>query len=94
MTSDEATAYWLEVVHVARILTLVFEPCHVNYDLLGNLVPHVHTHIVPRYVDDPSPNMPLKPWKPTPSPESVFRDQLVQLRGAAGEGGRAAHRLG
>ena len=85
MTSQEASAYWLEVLHVARIITRVFEPCHLNYDLLGNLVPHVHTHIVPRYVDDPSPNMPLKPWEPAPVAEHAFQDQLDRLRRASNE---------
>jgi diadenosine tetraphosphate (Ap4A) HIT family hydrolase len=32
----------------------------------GNAVPHVHTHIVPRYPDDPAPRRPL--------PDEVFRD--------------------
>lgn len=32
----------------------------------GNAVPHVHTHIVPRYPDDPAPGRPL--------PDEVFRD--------------------
>ncbi len=87
MASEEATAYWLEVLQVARIVTRVFEPCHLNYDLLGNLVPHVHTHIVPRYLDDTSPNMPLKPWEPVLVGESVFEGQLEQLRKATGEAG-------
>ena len=87
MTSEEAAGYWLEVLQVARIVTRVFHPCHLKYDLLGNLVPHVHTHIVPRYVDDTSPNMPLKPWEPAPVPEGVFQDQLKQLREAAREAG-------
>jgi diadenosine tetraphosphate (Ap4A) HIT family hydrolase len=38
MTPGEATGYWLEVLIVARALTAAFEPCHVNYDILGNLV--------------------------------------------------------
>ena len=80
MSAQEATDYWLEVLEVARVLTRVFEPCHLNYDLLGNEVPHVHTHIVPRYLDDASPGTPLKPWAPVPVPDSVFAQQLQLLR--------------
>lgn len=80
----EATAYWLEVLQVARIVSEVFEPCHLNYDLLGNLVPHVHTHIVPRYLDDPSPHTPLKPWEPTPVPDAELQHQAQRLRTARG----------
>jgi diadenosine tetraphosphate (Ap4A) HIT family hydrolase len=82
MEPDEATGYWLEVLRVARSLNVVFEPCHLNYDLLGNLVPHVHTHIVPRYLEDSSPNTPLKPWEPRPVPEHDLREQVARLRTA------------
>jgi diadenosine tetraphosphate (Ap4A) HIT family hydrolase len=80
MEPQEATDYWLEVLEVARGLDTVFAPCQLNYDVLGNLVPHVHTHIVPRYLDDSSPNMPLKPWEPIPVPENELRDRVAQLR--------------
>jgi len=30
-----------------------------NYQLLGNAVPHIHWHIVPRYWGDPAPGRPL-----------------------------------
>jgi len=80
MAEPELFAYWAEVAQVARALTHVFEPCHLNYNLLGNLVPHVHTHIVPRYVDDPCPNTPLSPWVLSPVPEDAFEDQVRRLR--------------
>jgi diadenosine tetraphosphate (Ap4A) HIT family hydrolase len=89
MHAEEAADYWQEVLEVARALDTIFEPCHLNYDLLGNLVPHVHTHIVPRYLDDPSPNMPLKPWEPVPVPEAELRDQVARLRGVFSDGERS-----
>src|SRR2546422_1234265 len=27
----------------------------INYELLGNQLPHIHWHIIPRLADDPSP---------------------------------------
>jgi diadenosine tetraphosphate (Ap4A) HIT family hydrolase len=30
-----------------------FAPDHMNYESLGNVVPHLHVHLVPRYRDDP-----------------------------------------
>jgi hypothetical protein len=36
MEPHEATSYWLEVLTVARAVDRVFEPCHLNYDVLGN----------------------------------------------------------
>ena len=61
----------------------VFEPCHLNYDLLGNLVPHVHAHIVPSYLDDPCPNTPLKPWMLHAVADEDLRYQTDKLRGCS-----------
>jgi len=44
-----------EVSEVARALKLAFEARKVNYALFGNLVPHVHWHVIPRLVTDPAP---------------------------------------
>ena len=80
MTPQEMADYWLEVAQVARALTEAFTPCHLNYELLGNAVPHVHTHIVPRYLDDPCPNMPLKPWEPVEVPAAELSADAARLR--------------
>jgi diadenosine tetraphosphate (Ap4A) HIT family hydrolase len=55
LTDDEAAAYWLEVVHVARALEEHFRPVKTNYEVLGNALPHLHTHLILRYADDPRP---------------------------------------
>ncbi len=38
---------------VARALSEVFSPDKMNYELLGNGMPHLHWHLVPRYKTDP-----------------------------------------
>ena len=38
---------------VARRLAELFRPDKINYELLGNMVPHMHWHLVPRFTDDP-----------------------------------------
>jgi diadenosine tetraphosphate (Ap4A) HIT family hydrolase len=55
----------------------VFAPCHMNYQLLGNSVPHLHVHLVPRYLDDIAPGKPL-PWEPKPVAETEY-DRQVRL---------------
>jgi diadenosine tetraphosphate (Ap4A) HIT family hydrolase len=55
----------------------VFAPCHMNYQLLGNSVPHLHVHLVPRYLDDPAPGKPL-PWEPKPVVQPEY-DRQVHL---------------
>lgn len=42
-----------EVNRVAAALHRVFKPTKINYELLGNMVPHMHWHLVPRFSDDP-----------------------------------------
>ncbi len=42
-----------EVSRVAGALDRVFSPAKMNYELLGNMVPHIHWHLVPRFREDP-----------------------------------------
>jgi diadenosine tetraphosphate (Ap4A) HIT family hydrolase len=78
LSPAEAAAYWQDVHAVARMIERVFAPCHMNYQLLGNLVPHLHVHLVPRYLDDPAPGRPL-PWEPKAIAESEFDAQIRRL---------------
>ena len=38
---------------LARAIETAFRPHKLNYELLGNQVPHLHWHLFPRYADDP-----------------------------------------
>lgn len=87
LTAEELANYWRDVQHVSRAINRAFAPCHVNYLLLGNLVPHLHVHVVPRYLDDSAPGMPL-PWSPSPVPEDVFDRQFNQLQDLSREPNR------
>ena len=82
LTADEATAYWREVLEVGRRLERVLQPVKLNYELLGNSLPHLHTHIVPRYADDPRPGWPF-PFpdpEPGPMPEQRLLADVEALR--------------
>ncbi len=81
LAPDELTDYWADIQDVGRTIERVFKPCHVNYLLLGNIVPHLHVHIVPRYPDDSAPERPL-PWNASPVPEELFTARFRQLRDA------------
>ena len=50
---DEAAAYWRDVLRVGRVLEDFYRPAKMNYLVLGNTLPHLHTQIVPRHWDDP-----------------------------------------
>jgi diadenosine tetraphosphate (Ap4A) HIT family hydrolase len=49
---EEALGYWREVMTVARSIERVYRPYKLNVMMLGNQLPHLHTHVVPRYEDD------------------------------------------
>ncbi|ABL00831.1 HIT family protein [Pelobacter propionicus] len=42
-----------EVSRMAQALQTAFQPDKINYELLGNMVPHMHWHLVPRFATDP-----------------------------------------
>ena len=81
LAAGELADYWMDVRQVARMIERVFSPCHVNYLLLGNIVPHLHVHVVPRYLDDAAPERPL-PWDVSQVPADQFARQFAQLRDA------------
>ena len=87
LADDEAAAYWLEVVRVARALEEHLRPVKTNYNLLGNALPHLHTHVVPRYADDPRPGWPF-PFPEDEAPpieERAFRHDVDALRTLLGD---------
>jgi diadenosine tetraphosphate (Ap4A) HIT family hydrolase len=43
-----------EMVRVAEALDKSFHPDKMNYFIFGNVVAHLHWHLIPRYKDDPS----------------------------------------
>src|SRR6266545_2268555 len=84
LEDKEASGYWLEVLEVARALQQHYRPLKMNYETLGNTVPHLHTHLVPRYLEDPAPGRPY-PLSPDLSgfptiPASQLRQDAAALR--------------
>ena len=59
LTEAETAGYWAEVLDVAQALITVYRPLKMNYETLGNSMPHLHTHLVPRYLADPRPGQPF-----------------------------------
>jgi diadenosine tetraphosphate (Ap4A) HIT family hydrolase len=58
-----------------------FDPVKLNYLTLGNTVPHLHTHVVPRYRDDPAPGGPIE-WMQIVSADPVPDDELQRQAAA------------
>ena len=63
------------------------QPDHINVELLGNVVPHLHWHLIPRYVGDPRWGMPvwetpLDSMKDTREPDAEREPLIATLRRA------------
>jgi diadenosine tetraphosphate (Ap4A) HIT family hydrolase len=77
LSPEEAAAYWRELLRVGAALEQQFRPVKMNYETLGNSMPHLH-----RYADDPKPGWPF-PYpedQPSPHPEAEFRQDVEALR--------------
>jgi len=84
LTPDEAATFWRELLVVGRALERTFEPVKVNYNILGNSVPHLHVHVIPRYANDPRPEwpFPFPEEPPPPFPDALLRADAARLREA------------
>jgi diadenosine tetraphosphate (Ap4A) HIT family hydrolase len=72
------------VLAVARALIGAYRPLKMNYETLGNSLPHLHTHLIPRYADgDPRPGQPFPLSATAPAariPEERLLAEAADLR--------------
>jgi diadenosine tetraphosphate (Ap4A) HIT family hydrolase len=82
---EAAAGYGREVLAAGQAVISAFGPVKVNYFTLGNTVPHLHTHVVPRYLGDAAPGGPLA-WSQVVAArvftEADLRSQASALRQA------------
>jgi ATP-dependent Clp protease ATP-binding subunit ClpC len=71
-------ALWDDVLRMAAAIRATLPntgagggPPRINYECLGNLVPHIHWHVIPRHADDPEPTRPVWGW-----PEERLRGSM------------------
>ena len=50
---QELSAYMEDVNKVAKAIKAAFEPVKVNYGAYSDKLPHLHFHLVPKYVNGP-----------------------------------------
>ncbi len=53
LTGDARTRYLSDMVRIGDAVTALCQPRRINYEILGNLEPALHAHIIPRYHDEP-----------------------------------------
>ena len=90
LARDERARLMDEVSDVARALAGAFDARKVNYALFGNLLPHVHWHIVPRLANDPAPREAVfaVAHEPVPLADAERQDLIARIRRHMGPGPR------
>ncbi len=86
LSAGEWTAFCSDLHRSSIAITRTVKPDHINVAALGNLVPHLHWHIVPRYRSDPRWGGPI--WSPdmpdTRLTAAEQRELINDLRSALG----------
>jgi len=70
-----------EVTVVAAALYTLFQPAKINYELLGNMVPHMHWHVVPRFTTDPLWPRPIwaEPHDEVTMAPAAYAERIAQI---------------
>lgn len=86
LTKDERAQVIEEVASVARVLAAEFQPVKVNYGLLGNQLPHIHWHVIPRLAGDPAPLQAVwgHPHQPTRLDDRTRTSLIARLQTGLG----------
>lgn len=61
LTPGEAAAYMRDLQRVGRAVQAITGAVKLNWEVHGNTVPHLHTHLFPRYRGDPFEGRPIAP---------------------------------
>lgn len=88
LPADRAAGLHGDLLRAAGIVRRAFDPVppRLNYACLGNLVHHIHWHVIPRHASDPDPKSAVWSWPPERQRGSATparRAELIQLLRAA-----------
>lgn len=73
----DTTAFLADLTRAGEALERAFGADKMNYLMLGNSVPHLHAHLVPRYHGDPAPGA---PYLPVDAPDVTVSEAAYQER--------------
>jgi diadenosine tetraphosphate (Ap4A) HIT family hydrolase len=90
MLGPHRSAFLNEMALLAEAIECCFHPHKMNYELLGNQVPHLHWHLFPRSKQDPDRLRPV--WLVLEKAASD-PDEKARLEGSSIPGAEAVSRL-
>lgn len=67
------------VFQAEQVVRDVFQPLKVNLASLGNAVPHVHWHVIPRFADDPFFPQPIWGTRQRETPPAVLEARRARV---------------
>jgi diadenosine tetraphosphate (Ap4A) HIT family hydrolase len=90
LDKEERALHLHEMSEVAHAIDRAFHPVKMNVEALGNGVPHLHWHLVPRHADDPRLFAPIwenleflrATWTGVEEEDPSVRDELKSLLAA------------
>jgi diadenosine tetraphosphate (Ap4A) HIT family hydrolase len=83
LSPEEQRRFFADLMQVGRALEQTFNAVKMNFELLGNAVPHLHCHIKPRYYGDPAPGRPIWPdQQPLLLTPEEYRERVALIRAA------------
>jgi diadenosine tetraphosphate (Ap4A) HIT family hydrolase len=85
LTESVRRGFLDEMCLLARAIELAFQPRKLNYELLGNQVPHLHWHLFPRYSNDQAVLRPVWLAVDRAEHDSTLRQRLETGRIPRGE---------
>jgi diadenosine tetraphosphate (Ap4A) HIT family hydrolase len=80
LAAEEAVAFWSDVLQVGRAMQRVYQPLKMNYQVLGNRIPHLHCLMAPRFWHDVAPGDPLPGSGYADFAEAAVRQEVARLR--------------
>jgi diadenosine tetraphosphate (Ap4A) HIT family hydrolase len=92
LSEDEWAQFTRDLYTAVRALKSVCRPDHINVASLGNEIPHLHWHVIPRYKTDPRWGGPIWTIKReklhhAEMPEKERAELITELRGFLGNQG-------
>ncbi len=82
LSRSDRIAFYEDMIMVAKAISNALKPDKLNYEVLGNVVPHLHWHLIPRYHSDPAWGKPV--WSVRCRPKHLSKeeyDELIELIG-------------
>jgi diadenosine tetraphosphate (Ap4A) HIT family hydrolase len=81
LTAEEWRAFCADLHDAETAIARATKPDHINVASLGNVIPHLHWHIVPRYRTDPRCGGPIWPEEVETALAPTEREGLlIELR--------------